>query len=400
MSIETTPGAPVEGFVAAGYECVKEAFERNFHERGEVGAAFAAVRDGVPVVDLWGGSADPAAGRRWHADTLQLIFSGTKGLVATCLLMLVDRGLLALDDPVCAHWPEFAARGKEHVTVADLAAHRARLPGVRAPISHAQLVDDVGLARLLARQPQENDPRAALAYHGLTYGWLCGELIRRVSGRSVGAFFAEQVAGPLGLELWIGLPQALEPRVSTIVYGPRWGATATSDDGCAADELLARVCANPPLFPPDRVVWNERAMHAAEIPGVNAIGTARSLARLYGCLARGGELDGVRLMGPEVVALGRQELSRFHNAFNDEPMAYGAGFRIETDVTPVAPADAFGHGGAGGSVHLAWPHERIGLSYAMNELRDDPAGDPRSEALLAALYEAVRSPTPGGADAG
>jgi CubicO group peptidase (beta-lactamase class C family) len=384
-----TKDVGIGGFVAPGYKRVADVFERNFTERGEVGAAFAAMRDGELVVDLWGGWADEAARRPWEEDTLQLVFSGTKGLVATCLLMLIDRGQLALDDPVAKHWPEFAARGKEHVTVADIASHRSRLPAIRRHVTERELADDVLLARLLADQPQETDPRAELAYHALTYGWLCGELIRRATGRSVGTFFAEEVAAPLGLELWIGLPESEEPRVATLVYGPRWGANAPGDEQLAADDLLASIWNNPRVYPRERIIWNERSLHAAEVPGANAIGTARSIARLYGCLARGGELDGVRLMAPETIALGRRELSRFEDLFNTHPMAFGVGFQLQTELMAYGPtSESFGHGGAGGSIHAAWPNERVGLSYAMNQLRDD-IPDPRSRALLSALHECV-----------
>ena len=183
-----------EGYVAPGYEPVREAFERNFAERGELGAAFAAFRNGEPVVDLWGGIADRASGRPWREDTLQLIYSGTKGLVALCVLMLIDRGKLRLDDPVNRHWPEF---GKPEILVRHIVSHTARLPGIDTPITVADLHDDRRMAAILAAQAPNPDPRAALCYHALTYGWLCGELVRRVDGRSVGRFFAEEVAGPL-----------------------------------------------------------------------------------------------------------------------------------------------------------------------------------------------------------
>ena len=385
--------AAVGGFAAPGFEAVAREFERNLDERGELGAAFAACVDGEPVVDLWGGRAEPGAdGRPWREDTLQLIFSGTKGLVATCVLMLVDRGRLDLDAPACAYWPEFAAQGKERITVAELASHRARLPGVAAPLEKSDLTDDRRMASLLAAQAPETDPRAAATYHPLTYGWLCGELVRRVDGRSVGRFFAEEVAGPLELELWIGLPEELEPRVSTLVTAAGWGSHPMNDDAALAqDELLRRIWANPPILAAGELAWNSRAYHAAELPGGGAIGTARSLARLYGCLARGGELDGVRLLSAETLALGRRELSRFRDPFSDEPYAYGVGYELQTEQGVLGPAaGAFGHTGAGGSIHAAWPEQRVGVSYAMNELRDDPAGDPRSQALLRALSEGCR----------
>ncbi len=379
------------GDVEAGFEAVADAFAENFRERGEVGAAFAAYREGRKLVDLWGGVADEKTGAPWQEDTLQLVFSGTKGLVAICLLMLIDRGELALEDPVCRHWPEFAANGKQEITVADVVSHHARLPGIHEPLREIDLTNDVLIARLLAEQAPETDPRAQYAYHGLTYGWLCGELIRRVTGSSVGRFFAEEIATPLELELWIGLPEEQESRVSTLVYAPDWSAEATYDREEAAEDPLLVALENPPVLTEGRMPWNTRAFHAAEIPAVNAIGTARSIARLYDCIACGGELDGVRLMAPETIELGRRELSRFVDQFIGQEFAFATGFELQTELQELGPpAHAFGHAGAGGSIHAAWPDQRLGVSYAMNELRSGGGqGDPRSQTLLRTLYEAL-----------
>ncbi|GAA4639560.1 serine hydrolase domain-containing protein [Actinoallomurus vinaceus] len=377
--------------MAPGFEEVAEEFERNFTDRGEVGAAFAAVRDGRPVVDLWGGLADRATGRPWRQDTLQLVFSGTKGLVAVCLLILIDRGLLELDAPVADHWPEFAAGGKGAIRVRDVVSHRARLPGIRSPLVEADLTDPRNLAGLLAAQAPDPDPRAGLVYHALTYGWLAGELVRRVDGRTVGRFFADEVAAPLGLDLWIGLPAAYEDRVSTLEYAPGWGAGPAADPRQLADDaLFHRIWRNPPIFPTDHIPWNSRAFHEAEIPGAGAIGTARSIARLYGCLACGGVLDGVALLGSAALEQGRSPLAEGTDPFSKDPMAYGVGLQLQTPLRLLGPApDAFGHDGAGGSVHAAWPRNGIGFSYSMNQLRDAEPVDSRRRALLTALWKAT-----------
>jgi CubicO group peptidase (beta-lactamase class C family) len=378
------------GLVAPGLESVADAFAANFALRRDAGAAFAVVYDGEPVLDVWGGEAAP--GKPWRADTLQLVFSCTKGWVAACMLILIDRGELALDDPVSRHWPEFAANGKQDVSIAEVVSHRARLPVHREPVVLEDVTDDVRMAALLARQAPHPDPRAVAAYHALTYGWLCGELVRRVDGRSVGRFFAEEIAEPLGLEMWIGLPAEHEGRVSTLAYGPGWRtAHVAGDEQLAHDELLRLAWTNPAILPPEGPgAWNTRAFHAAEIPGGNGIATARSIARFYGCLARGGEIDGVRILSPETIALAQRELSRFREPLlSDEPMAYGIGFQLQTEEAKLGPvAEAIGHGGAGGSMHGAWPDRRVGFSYAMNQMRD-PANDSRSQALLKALFDAL-----------
>jgi len=379
------------GFVAPGFEGVKEEFERNFSERGDVGAAFAVVGEEGTLVDLWGGLSDGQTRKPWSRDTLQLVFSGSKGLVATCILILLERGELELDAPVASYWPEFAAAGKESVTVAELLSHRARLPGIHEPLQVSDLTDDVRLAAILAAQAPDPDPRAESSYHALTFGWLCGELIRRVDGRSVGRFFAEEVASPLELDLWIGLPESEEDRVSTLVFAPDWAFEPEyEDDELAADPFLAST-ENPRELSKGAMPWNLPAFHRAEIPAINAIGTARSLARLYCCLACGGCLGGVRLLKPETVELGRRELSRFVDPIGEVPRAYGVGFEIQTGEGHLGPPQAaFGHSGMGGSIHVAWPRQRLGLSYAMNELRNSPAaGDPRYTRLFAAVWAAI-----------
>jgi CubicO group peptidase (beta-lactamase class C family) len=374
---EVARGVDVGGFVAPGFEAVRDEFERNFAERGELGAAFAAYRDGEPVADLWGGIADRASGRPWKADTIQLIFSGSKGLVAVCVLMLIERGLLELDAPVARYWPEFAQAGKERVLVRDVMGHTARLPGLETPVTWQEATDDLRMAQLLAAQRQSADPRAASAYHAITFGWLAGELVRRVDGRSVGRFFAEEVAGPLELELWIGLPAEQEPRVAMLEPAPSWDATViAASDG---DPLLRSVFANPPRFGPGPLPANEPAWRAAEVPASNAVGTARSIARLYGCLDR--------LLRPETLALGRTPLNRGPDPMRGCPVVWGVGFALQTllrDLGP--PPDAFGAGGAGGSMHGCWPTQRVGFSYALNLLGIHTEARPP---VLDALYACV-----------
>lgn len=377
----------IEGFTAPGFEPVRDELERNFTERGDLGAAFAATLDGETVVDLWGGIADRQSASPWREDTLQVIFSGTKALVGVCLLMLIDRGQLAFEAPVSRYWPEFAAQGKETIKVSEIASHQARLPVVRRPLSQNDICDGVALAAMLAQQPQEQDPRAASLYHPLTYGWLCGELVRRIDGRSVGRFFAEEVAAPLGLEVWIGLPAEQEDRVGTLHQTESWIESLGALD--EQDELMRLLLANPPQFTGDPLPWNTREYHAAEIPAAGAIATARAIARLYGCLARGGELDGVRLLQEATIARAQQCLMRTQETAFSPNEAYGFGLELQTEEQPFGPCETgFGYNGAGGSVHGAWPTRRVGFSYCMNEMRPYH-GDVRAKSLLKALYESL-----------
>ncbi|MGZ0153387.1 serine hydrolase domain-containing protein [Kribbella sp. WER1] len=333
------------------WEQVAEAFERNFTERGEQGAAFAAYHRGDLVVDLWGGTAD--------RDTIHLMFSGTKGLTAACVLLLVQRGQLGLDDPLSRYWPAFGAQGKESVTVADVLSHQARLPGVEA--GYADLLDHDAMAAHLAAQAP--DIGSDFGYHPITWGWLLDELVRRVDGRTVGQFFADEFAKPLRLEVWIGLPTELHPRVATMV---------------APDGVLVNG-PNPLWVPGAETIWNSAEYRSAGLAAVGGYATARGMAKFYSSL-----LDPDGVLTPRTVELGRRELRR-----SDE-MRYGAGFELQAgDGRMGDDADAFGHAGAGGSRHGAWPGRETTFSYLMTEVRNAP--DERPVSLLRALSRGSRA---------
>lgn len=377
--------ARIDGTVAAGYEGVRDAFTANFVLRGELGAAFAAHVDGEVVVDLWGGTADPTCGAPWEHDTLQLIFSGTKGLVATAMLHMVDRGVLELEDPVAMHWPEFGSGGKDLTTIGDALAHRAGVPGISAALSTPrELLDQRAMAARVAREiPLWSD--GTIAYHALTYGWIANELIWRLDGRTVGEYFAQEIADPLEAEAWIGLPAANEDRVGQLsvdesfrrAWRQAWGR-----DG------LARIYGHLPLLD-EPLVWNDAAFHRHEVPAANGIATARAMSAVYGCLACGGLWGERRLIREESIVKFVSERSRGIDALSGEWLAFGAGFALQTPFVPLGPPpDAFGHTGAGGSVHGAWPTLGTGFSYVMNEMRDELA-DKRARTLLASLYGAV-----------
>jgi len=367
----------VQGTVASGFEHVADAFERVLEESAG-GAAFAAYAGGDRVVDLWGGRADDEAETPWDQDTIQLVFSGTKGVVATCLLLLVDRGLLDLDAPVSSYWPEFAAEGKGEITVAEAVSHMAAVPGLRGGFTPDDLLDPVRMSARTAAEAPFWEPGTHVAYHALTYGWICDALLRRVDGRSVGRFFADEVAAPLGLDLWIGLPEDREERVARLVPAADYGITYLGDE---PEPLLEAVYGS--II--GGVGWNESRFHRAEIPGANAIGDARSIARLYGCLAGGGEFDGVRLLSEETVRRGHEELSRGLCRITRRPYAFAVGFELQTELMRFgSPLTAFGHTGSGGSTHGCWPDEGVGFSYAMTELWPE-ARDDRGNRLLAAL---------------
>lgn len=381
----------VDGWTAQGFEGVRAAFEHNLRHRGDVGAAFAAYLDGNPVVDLWGGLADERTRSPWRSDTLQLVFSGAKGLVAAAVLLLIQRGALELDAPVCRYWPEFAAAGKKRVLVRQLLDHTAGLPGVRVPIEGGEVLDGRRMAALLAEQAPYWPAGSRLSYHALTFGWLLGELVRRVDARTVGQFVREELTGPEGLNTWIGLPAEHEPRVAR---------TTRQEDGYEAPEPMRRMDAgspawsvwgNPPLFYGERFVWNDARFHAAEIPGANAITTARSMARFYSRLVAP-DHDARPLLEPEVLGEALSEQSRGCDPFSGHPFRFGLGFQLQTELGQLGRSpSAFGHGGAGGSTHGAWPERRVAFSYVMNQMRADRQ-DARPLSLLDALARSLDPP--------
>lgn len=371
----------VSGFARPGYERVADGFERILASGADTGAAFAAVRDGEEVVSCWGGVADRSRGRPWAQDTVAGIFSGTKGLVAACMLLLTDRRLIDIEAPVCRYWPEFAASGKDTIRVRDCLSHTARLPGIAQAVTVAEITDSLHMADVLAQQAPSSDPRAALAYHPLTFGWLCGELIRRVDGRSVGEFFAGEFASTMSLDVWIGLPAGLEQRVARLELHSSWPADAAASPQ-ALDPLWRSINANPPVFDRKHFPWNSRPYHAAEIPGAGAIASARSMARFYAHLP---DVLSARALRAAVTPLAAGV-----SALTGEQMRFGPGFQLQVGDRFGPVPQAFGHAGAGGSLHGAWPEERIAFSYVTGLLREDDRASERTHSLLSALHASCR----------
>ncbi len=386
-----------EGTVAARFEGVREAFEANFTERGDVGAACSVYLDGRSVVDLWGGVADAQTGREWEAGTLTLVYSTTKGVTAICAHHAAERGRLDLDAPVVGYWPQFVAAGKEAVTVRHLLSHRAGLPTLEPRLPIEQALAWTPAVRSLAAQAPLWEPGRRHGYHAVTFGWLVGEVLRRATGLTPGRYLAQELAGPLGLDLWIGLPAEQEGRVSRLLPP---GPPQISRDELAAmpPEQVERLraMADPgslmqralnPTDPP--FSFNRPELHAAELPAANGIGTARALARLYAATI--GEVDGIRILAPETIESATIERS----AGPDEVLAldtrFGSGFLLPSPFSPLMGPRSFGHAGAGGSLALADPDAGIAFAYVMNQMQQGLAADPRPAALVAAVQAAVES---------
>lgn len=381
----------VHGHCDAPFAAVREAFEDNFRERGELGAAVAVTVDGTTVVDLWGGWADTAGTRPWERDTLVNVWSTTKGPVALCAHLLADRGLLDLDAPVAAYWPEFAAAGKEKVLVRHLLSHRAGLSGLREPHSLADLYDwELTTARLAATEPWW-EPGTRSGYHALTYGFLVGEVVRRISGLRPGAFLARELTGPLGIDFTVGLPAKEAGRAAELVPPP---AASRSEQAAVFSQLTPAALAalaNPVVGAAEA---NTPEWRAAEIPAANGHGTARAVAALYGVFAGRGSHGGRRVLSPEAAERVREGQGSCRD------LVLGAGFEGETEVGlglwlsgpngSYGPNPrAFGHDGFGGSCGLADPEAGVSLGYVMNRMGPRIADDPRKMALIDALYSAL-----------
>jgi CubicO group peptidase (beta-lactamase class C family) len=388
--------ATIEGRTAPGFEAVREAFVANFAERDDQGAAVCVYRNGVPVVDLWGGLADPPSEEPYAENTLQLVFSTTKGATAVCANLLIERGLLDPSAPVAEYWPEFAAAGKGAITVEWVLTHKSGLAAIDATLTLADaLAWDPIVDALVAQKPLW-EPGTAHGYHALTFGWLVGELVRRVSGTSIGSFFAREVADPLDLEFWIGLPPSEEHRVAPL--------TMTLDHVAdMSPEQLATMAVN---FGPDGLgtralflngafgdfgggggPFNRPDLHAAEVPAANGITTARSLARFYAGLA--GEVGGIRILKPDTV----EQMARSRTSGTDLVLGgqskFGLGMMCDSPFTPFLGTGGFGHFGAGGSLGFAHPESGIAFGYVMNQMRLGVAGDERTTALIDAIRVSI-----------
>lgn len=393
----------VNGWTAPGWEAVRRAFQRNLDDGQEIGAAFGAYHRGQKVVDLWGGVADQRTGRPWAEDSVILVFSTTKGATAVVANQLIQDGRLDPDAPVAEYWPEFAENGKADIPVSYLLAHRAGLAWIDGTMTTEDALAWEPVVRALERQAPVWEPGTKHGYHATTYGWLVGEVVRRVTGKSLGTAFAEQVAAPLDLSFWIGLPADEEHRVVPLVSMIPEPASADGEADAAAeanqyDELLRSFLgADSPLakalFAPggalaDQSVWNSRAMRGAEVPAANGVGDARSLARMYGACVS--EIDGVRLLSPDQVKAATVQQTRGPNyVLLDLDIQFGLGFMLHAGMIPLGGANSFGHFGAGGSVGWADTDAELGMGYVMNRMDIGLAGDLRSFNLINACYESL-----------
>ncbi|MFJ8619139.1 beta-lactamase family protein [Streptomyces clavifer] len=381
----------VRGTVTPGFEAVRDAFVRNFEQRGERGAAVTVYRHGRKVVDLWAGTRDVDGTEPWAVDTVQIVRSAGKGVAAAVPLLLHQRGQVDLDAPVGTYWPEFKANGKERVLVRHLLAHRAGLAALDGTLTPEEAVDGTSGPRAVAAQRPLWEPGTDHGYHAQTYSWLVAELVRRVTGRTIGRWIAEEIARPLGLDFWFGLPADEAHRIGrigpvetplteggggTLRVRPKRSVVEAYRDPAS---LTRRAFGAIDPFPDE----NDPAYRAAELPASNGVATARGLARCYAAMI--GEVDGHRLFAPATLTLARTEESAGPDRVLVVNTRFGLGYMLHGPAAPLLAPGSFGHPGRGGSLGFADPEAGIALGYVTNGLQKGVTADPRAQALVRAV---------------
>src|SRR5579872_3215819 len=375
----------IAGICDARFDAVREEFIENFRTRSERGGAVAVWRDGRLVVDLWGGWSDLNRRVPWSKDTIVNVFSVSKALCAIAIMRLVDQDLLDLDGRVCDYWPEFAAGGKSDITVRQLMSHQAGLPAIRKPLPDGAAMDWNVITGALAAQEPWWKPGTAHGYHVNTFGFLAGELVRRVSRRTIGTLLRDDVAKPLAADVHIGLPAAEHGRVSDF----RWPGNPAQPEIDTDDALMRwNTYWNPPGFSGSHWV-NTTRWREAEVPSTNGHGNARGIARIYAALANGGVIDGVRILSSEALTQATTEQVNGPDVINRRPSRFGIGFQLTQPERPLGPhRGAFGHFGAGGSLGFCDPEASIAFGYVTNDM-GPRWQNPRNRALLDAVYASL-----------
>lgn len=382
------------------FERVREEFERNFAERDELGSSVSVMVDGEVVVDLWGGIADRVSGRPWDADTVQVVCSATKGAVALCGNMLVDRGQVDPERPVADYWPEFAKNGKETIPVRQIFNHQSGVFHWAPTLPDGGVCDWGLVVQALEDTAPFWTPGTRQGYHAFSLGYLVGELVRRVDGRTIGTFFREEVAEPLGLDFWIGLPSEVEPRVAVTELADLTAVSGLLEQMAERASLMGHFFGNDGgwLRGVDRP-----AFHAAELPAAGGITNGRGLAGMYSPLALDGSLDGVRLVNPAALAQMRTAQSASElDAVVGARTSYTLGFAkswhnpaVEAGPSVIIGEDAFGAPGMGGQMGFADPSCRLAFGYTTNRHGFGTGLNVRGQSLIDATYQVLGSPSCG-----
>jgi CubicO group peptidase (beta-lactamase class C family) len=376
----------IHGYCDEQFTAVKDIFENNFKSNLEVGASFAVILDGKLKVDLWGGFADAAQTKKWEKDTIVNVFSTTKIMTALCMHILIDRGLIDLDAPVAKYWPEFSQAGKENIPVRYLLSHTAGLPGFDKEIIIDVLYDWNQTVDLLATQKPWWTPGSRSGYHSITFGYLLGELIRRVTGKTIGVFFKEELAQPLNMDFHIGLSEEDQLRVAEVI---------PPDDSISNFKMFLfklffkttfKVMFNPIILNKD---FNSKKWRAAEIPASNGHGNARSIAKVGAIMACGGELDNKQILSfTSIENAIKEQINGRDIVIFRQPKSWALGFGLSHDIYLQGPR-SFYWSGLGGSYCIMDLEKKLSIGYAMNKMR--LFDEPRGESLAQAVWDVVNS---------
>jgi CubicO group peptidase (beta-lactamase class C family) len=372
----------IHGHADPRFAGVRDAFAANFARGEDVGASVAVTLGGELVVDLWGGHADAAKTRPWQRDTIVNVYSTTKTMTALCALLLADRGELDLAQKVAHYWPEFAANGKADITVAQLLAHSAGLSGFAEPVAAADLYDWDKATALLAAQAPFWAPGTAIGYHAITQGYLVGEVVRRITGKSLGTFFRDEIAGPLGADFHIGLAASEDDRVAELLPPPPGGSIAD----ITSRPLTVNMATNPPVNPRDP---RSRAWRAAEIPAANGHGNARSVALVQALLANGGVVGGKRLLSEAGARRALEPQIKGEDMVLGGPAHFGLGFGLNGGAVPLPHDECCYWGGYGGSIIIIDMKTRSTIAFMMNKMASTTVGDMRGYGLAMATWQAL-----------
>ncbi len=374
--------ADVHGFTHDKYAGVRDVFAANLASGADVGASFCATKDGETIVDLWGGHADAEKTRPWEKDTIVNVYSTTKTMTALTALLLADRGLLDFDAPVARYWPEFAANGKAGIKVSHLMSHSSGLSGWAEKITKHDLYDWDKATSLLAAQAPFWEPGTAPGYHALTQGYLVGEVVRRVTGKSLGTVFHEEIAGPLHADFWIGLPASEDARVADLI--PPEPGSAIGDGEMS--ELLRNMSTNPGI---DVSETKTRAWRGAEIPAAGGTANARAIAEIHAILANGGVARGKRFMSEAGCRKALELQIEGTDKIMGVPARFGLGFGLPGGLVPLPHPNSLFWGGYGGSLAVIDMDARTTFGFAMNKMVGTTTGDMRGFGLLMAMWEAL-----------
>lgn len=388
----------IHGKVDSKFSLLAEEFEKNFKERGEIGASVCMTIEGETVVDLWAGKKNPETEEPWEKDTKSIVWSSTKGATALCAHILSSRGKLELKRPVAEYWPEFAQNGKENITVNMLLNHQAALPAIRSETGQTDFADWDQMVHYLEKEAPFWEPGTQTGYHAITYGWLVGEVVRRVSGKSLGQFFHEEVAKPLNLDFWIGLPEDRIDEVSKMIMPDQDGSTTEFYEKAVTDQssIPFLISANNGGYMQN---FDSVEAYRAEIGAAGGITNARGLAGMYAPLANGGTLGDVQLVDEHTL----QRMAYVSSATERDsslliPTRFSLGFAksVNNDhiqysdaVSMIMSEDAFGHPGNGGSFGFASPENRMSLAYTMNKMGAGILVNERGQSLIDAAYKSL-----------